>query len=246
MIEMSYSVDSHLMIIAHRGTTAPSIKENTIEAFGLSLIEGADMIETDIRSTKDRKLICSHNAEWKNKKINEMTYEELKTKITAQEGWYPPLLSEVFALLDNGIQFNIEIKERGLERQVLETIPSSFSKERVIITSFEESVIANVKEIDSNIRTGLIVGTSIFAGQQKTLAHWRDYFPENRLRKAKADIVCPHYRLANKLFIQRLQKKGYDIYVWTVNHPEKMKKFVRLGVDGIFTDNISIALMHRK
>ncbi|RSL31969.1 hypothetical protein D7Z54_18015 [Salibacterium salarium] len=79
---MAVSFDSYVMIIAHRGSTTPSIKENTIEAFQLSMDEGADMIETDIRSTKDKKLVCSHNAVWRgqNKKYDVRRMESQNDK----------------------------------------------------------------------------------------------------------------------------------------------------------------------
>ncbi|WP_185819721.1 glycerophosphodiester phosphodiesterase [Salibacterium salarium] len=154
-------------------------------------------------------------------------------------------MSEVFAVLDKGVQLNIEIKERGLENQVLTVIPPSL-KQNIIISSFEGSVIEKVKALDADVRTALIVGQSLFTGNNKTFSYWHDYFPENRLKKAKADIVCPHFRIGNKLFVQRMHRKGYEVYVWTVNHPEKIKKIAKTGADGIFTDNIKTAVEQRK
>ena len=36
--------------------------------------------------------------------------------------------------------------------------------------------------------------------------------------------------------MQKAKQKGKKIFVWTVNYPAEMKKFIALGVDGIITD----------
>jgi len=40
----------------------------------------------------------------------------------------------------------------------------------------------------------------------------------------------------NKQLIRGFHKKNIPIYVWTVNEKEDMKRFIKLGVDGIITD----------
>lgn len=47
---------------AHRGLVDAVLKENTLAAFYNAYLNGADMIETDARMSKDGVLICNHDA----------------------------------------------------------------------------------------------------------------------------------------------------------------------------------------
>ena len=50
----------HKIIAAHRGSAAGNIPCNTIPAYEAALMQGADMIETDLNRTADGKLIIFH------------------------------------------------------------------------------------------------------------------------------------------------------------------------------------------
>lgn len=54
-----YFTNSKVVVLAHRGGTVPT--ENTIEAFQLAIDAGADIIETDIRATKDGIAVLFHD-----------------------------------------------------------------------------------------------------------------------------------------------------------------------------------------
>ncbi|MFZ4450806.1 glycerophosphodiester phosphodiesterase [Salibacterium aidingense] len=237
-------VGNDFVIIAHRGSTNDLIRENTLAAFQRAARLGADMIETDIRVMKDNNLVCSHNPGWNGRLLREMSYEEFRTGAEQKEGWTPALLSDVLPLLEEGIGFNIEIKEKGIERQVLNSLPSTSN---IVFSSFEEGVIGSIKALDKKVKTALIVGQSLFSSQPgKPFSYWRDYFPEKRLKAAGADVICPHFRMATPRFIQRMHRKEYKVYVWTVNRPERWKRLLKSGADAIFTDEIGMGRHFRR
>ena len=49
------------LIIAHRGAKSLAKYENTVEAFQIAIDLKLQMVEFDIRQTKDKKLIIYHN-----------------------------------------------------------------------------------------------------------------------------------------------------------------------------------------
>ena len=72
------------LIVSHSGLFCGSFVRNTIASFDAALANGADMIETDVALTADGKLVLFHEGFEKqllhtDKKIKEMTYDELKT-----------------------------------------------------------------------------------------------------------------------------------------------------------------------
>ncbi len=43
-------------------------------------------------------------------------------------------------------------------------------------------------------------------------------------------------RIVNKKVVRHWHKKGFAVYVWTINNLKNMRSFYRMGVDGILTD----------
>lgn len=59
MQDHPYFKSDKVLVLAHRGGTVPT--ENTLEAFKIAIAEGADIIETDIRATKDGIAVLFHD-----------------------------------------------------------------------------------------------------------------------------------------------------------------------------------------
>ena len=49
-------------------------------------------------------------------------------------------------------------------------------------------------------------------------------------------------RVATRAIIDRLHAAGVEIHVWTVNDPQRMHELLDIGVDGIVTDRVDVAL----
>ncbi|MCE7062123.1 glycerophosphodiester phosphodiesterase family protein [Dyadobacter sp. CY343] len=106
-------------LIAHRGGVVDSTyTENSLPALMQAAKEGYSMIETDVRVTKDGRLIANHDATFKryyglDKKVVEMDWSEVSKLKSALDGGGPVLLEDVFrfcrehqmgVMLDNKIQ----------------------------------------------------------------------------------------------------------------------------------------------
>lgn len=64
--------------IIHRGITSKSIKENTYQSIKKALLYKESLgVETDIRLTKDKIIVLSHNSIINNNYIENMTYKEI-------------------------------------------------------------------------------------------------------------------------------------------------------------------------
>ncbi|MCR4717147.1 MAG: glycerophosphodiester phosphodiesterase [Lachnospiraceae bacterium] len=251
------------LIIAHRGASALAEHENTIESFEIAIDCGADMVEFDIRKTLDGKLIVFHDSyiykeehmrfvpkvkttlfkskayyrarksPYKGKKISELSYERIN-KIAGRQGYRVPLLSEVLELCKGKIRLDVELKESGFEAEAIDAIVNEFgySYDDFTIKSFVDEVSENVKRIDPNITTGLLVGRSVLTIGERL----SEIFPLRRLKKCKADFISPVYFYCNPLYLASLRRKGYPIYIWTVNEEGIAIKLSRYDIAGIITD----------
>jgi glycerophosphoryl diester phosphodiesterase len=228
-----------LIIIAHRGASKLVKFENTLEAFQKAIDIGADMMEFDIRRTKDNMYISYHDEKIGGVKLSTLTYEEI-LKISMKKGFKVPLVEEILKMSAKKICLDIELKEEGYEEEIIKLVTKYLGYDEFVIKSFNDSSVKIIKEIDSNITTGLLLGI----GKCKNIVRTRisELFPEFRIIKSKVDFVSPNYRLLKCFFQLRMQILNKDIYIWTVNDRERMKKLMNKKVQAIITDRPDIAL----
>jgi len=187
------------IIIAHRGASAYA-KENTLESFRKAIDIGADMIEFDVRRTKDHVLIALHDELLEGMPIRELTFEEI-LKIAKNKGYRPATFEEVLQYTSAKVMLDVELKEEGYEQEVIELLTGYFKKDQFVMTSFYDSCIKKIKENNPNIQVGLILGIS----KPKNPIHTRfsEFFPLGRCKKAKADFLVPHWRLLSRIRLDR-------------------------------------------
>ena len=103
-----------IILAAHRGDRA-NYPENSLAAFRAALEFGADMIETDIRMTRDGELVLIHDRSTLrtsgiDKNVDELTLAELK-EIDVGEGERVPTVREFLELIkDSDMLVNWEFK----------------------------------------------------------------------------------------------------------------------------------------
>lgn len=49
--------------------------------------------------------------------------------------------------------------------------------------------------------------------------------------------VAPHWTLATNGYLERLHRRGWRTIVWTVNHPDRMRRLGRAGVAAVISDD---------
>jgi glycerophosphoryl diester phosphodiesterase len=222
------------LVIAHRGAwgrAAPGAPAgNTLEAFDAAIGLGADMIELDVRLTRDGHLVVFHDARVKAVPTGSLPYEALTVKGTKS---CPPLLSDVLSLTKDRIALNLEIKEPGYVRETIALL-RPFGLDRCLLTSFLDAVVREAKALAPDLRTGLLVGT----GFRRALA--------TRLPAAKADCIVLHRRLATLTALSQAAAAGVPCVVWTVNAARTLDRYLgHAAVEGVITDRPALALERR-
>lgn len=225
------------VIIAHRGASALAEQENTIEAFQIAIDLGCEYAEFDIRRTKDRQLVAFHNNDLNGTLLRDLTYQEI-CEITRKEGYKVPLLREVLALCSKRIKLDIELKETGYEKEVINLVKKYYDYPDYMMKSFIDRCVFRIKEIDPNIKAGLLIGFHKHSIRRRI----NEYFPMRRLKACKADFISPNHLFVTREFVHRMHRHKKNIYVWTVNEQDNMKKLLHKKVDGIITDRPDIAL----
>ena len=117
-------------IVAHRGNTLAAlmglVPENSLECIQIAIESGVvDMIEIDVRPTKDGELVLMHDASINrttnggNKKVSDLTYEQLmqydmKRDGKVAEGVKVPTLKQVFELCKGKMFINLDISNKNV------------------------------------------------------------------------------------------------------------------------------------
>ncbi len=227
-------------VTAHRGASR-EYPENTMISFIAARDLGADWIELDVQQTKDGKIIVIHDANFKrttgvNKHTWELAYEEVEKldagsfKDKKFKGEKIPLLEDVIVFAkNNNIRLNIELKPNGhetdFEKTVIDIITKYSFKENCVITSQEYDVLERIKKYDSTIETVYVM--SLAYGDITTLKY--------------ADHFSIEATSVTSALVNRVHKEGKELYVWTINVEDNMRKMIDLGVDNIITDDIKLA-----
>jgi glycerophosphoryl diester phosphodiesterase len=214
-----------LKIYGHRGASGVE-PENTLRAFARSLEMGAEGIELDVQVSADRVPVVLHDRNFDRTTngtgaVDLLSLEELRT-IDAGQGERVPLLSEVLALVGDRAHFDVEIKQGGIEREVLDVLAAS-PDSRWGISSFDWVVLERVRELSADAELWVLavfVSEAMFNLASRIGARgvslYSDGFTEESAR-ALADA-------------------GLDVIVWTVNDPAEARRVRDLGAAGLCTD----------
>ena len=110
-----------IKIVAHRGASGQPGVENTLESFQKAIELGVDMVEYDVRKTKDNVLVVYHDKNFADQPVSWYTYEEME-KEAKNRGFHVPLFVEVLELCNGKVFMDIEIKETGFENRVVKLL----------------------------------------------------------------------------------------------------------------------------
>ena len=219
------------LIIAHRGVTSPA-RENTLEAFRKAVDLRADMIEFDVRRTRDGRYVIHHDPDLSGKSLIDMTLQEIRDRARSV-GFDIPGLEEVLELARGRIGLDIELKEEGYEREIVRLVTETIREGDFIISSFHAGSIERVKQCRAGVQTGLIFndGTAL----------------TDEILQGQTEWLLPVVSLANDALLERMRKAGKRIAVWTVNDENRMKRLLDDDrIDGIITDRTDAALAVRR
>ena len=236
-----------MLKIGHRGAKAYA-PENTIASFQKALELGVDMIEFDVRITKDKYPVVVHDNRLRRLtkeflRVNKLTLAQLK-KLKVRQTETIPTLAEVLDVVDSKVGLNIDIKVRGAAQIIVQTLRDyKIDMTNVMISSVHSSELRVVQGLEDDIITALIFrsyNASRFWLIMDFLAVL--FLPITRyyivwlVRHAHADYLNIHHRFLDRRKVNLLHRSGIKICAWTVDSQRKIDYLKSLGVDGISTN----------
>jgi len=212
------------LIIAHRGWSS-RFTENTLPAIRAALDLGVDFIETDVHETRDGEIVVFHDYRlhrlcgvrgW----LRNKTWPELK-----ELNPNIPTLAEVLRVCRGKARVLIEIK-RAEPRKVAAVIEKCGMQRKVIVFSLSIPRMKQFAQANPDIpRFGLV------ARRLRSSLH------DLRSSAAVQGLGLSRHLVRSRAVVERIHRKGWKLFVWTVNRPAEMRRLISWGVDGLITNH---------
>jgi glycerophosphoryl diester phosphodiesterase len=232
------------LIIAHRGNITSSstiIPENTIAAFTQAIVIGADMVEFDVRRTQDHILIVHHDPKIAGHPMTKVPQTIAQTPWSILQTLNPqiPTLAATLQHCQNRIQLDVEIKEIGYERVIVELLLKYLATDDFVITSFNLESLQTIKQHYPKISIGLLLNPS-----------WRSRNSQSANQKLTTQItqlqpqfLAPYYKLLLTPWLQTINPTQIPYWPWTVNQSQQIQTLLNdPTIGGIITDNVAAAI----
>lgn len=219
-----------MFIIGHRGAAGHK-PENTIASLRAGQQADVDMLEFDVRLTKDHVPVLVHDSlMWRTHRlpylVSRLEYEELKKRT---KGSINPIttLDNVLKRFSGQVLLNLELKDRGSAAKILPIIERYIKDEEdwelFLFSSYHISELRRIRKRSKHAQLGLL--------------HWYNdlkFLFAHRLLNLTA--VGFHRLHTTSFAIAAAKKLGLFVYAYTVNRPDAAQRLVNKGVDGIVTD----------
>ncbi|HET6622473.1 MAG TPA: glycerophosphodiester phosphodiesterase [Candidatus Saccharimonadales bacterium] len=219
-----------MLIIGHRGSRG-TLPENTVESLLEAIRVGVDILEFDVRITKDKQPILAHDLHMikTHRKLDYYRRHSLANlRQQTKHSKYPATTLEQALEVSYGqVVVNIEIKESAAIPAVLDTVKKYVKKaadwDNVLFSSFSPLVLRKLRK----------------AAPKACLALLHHRNPLNFLvwyRSLDLTAVGFHRLYLSSFGLSVAKELGLFTYVYTVNRPQAAKKLLNRGVDGLVTD----------
>lgn len=221
-------------IIAHRGNRVMQ-PENSMAAFQLALEQGADALETDLRITRDRVIVCHHDETLDRMtdgsgRVDEMTLDEINTlRLRAPDGSRSdepiPTLDSFLDTFGQKTFFLLELKAPQWKtpddaQLLVDSLREHKVSRRVALASFNYEILDCMASIAPDLWTTPIVT-------------WNPLPPA---RYPMVGVIWPMLYL-NPLYVWLCHRRGQWFCPLDPTPEPRLRYYRRLGVDFVLSDD---------
>ena len=211
------------LVIAHRGASSIEL-ENSLAAFRAAAPQGADGVELDVHATADGELIVHHDETVGGAHIAKSTAQAIAA-LRLKNGEPVPTLSQALGAVAPRLQVFIEVKtlDPRWDARLFETMDRGPNPAGYAVHSFDHRIVRRLSEKRPGLRCGVL--SSSYPVR-----------PLAALQDAGASILWQERTVADEMLARTLHDAGMSLFVWTVDEPADLARFVAMGVDGICTN----------
>jgi glycerophosphoryl diester phosphodiesterase len=221
----------------HRGFCSEGVMENTLASLAEAHKRGSQMVEFDVRLTKDFVPVLYHDPTLK--RLHKVPLAVSSLNLQQMKTFAPEVTTLEDVLQSKNIpqDLNIELKtdsavNPALEIQVTRLVKKYKAEERVVFSSFNPFSLIRAKTFAPDIARALLVT------QEDEEKNYWFLKAMSLLPLCDAQFLHWHQDMTSRERIQKFMEYGYQIAVFTVNDPARAKEFFSWGVGSIISDQL--------
>ncbi|WP_438855990.1 glycerophosphodiester phosphodiesterase family protein [Agromyces sp. M3QZ16-3] len=232
-------------VLAHRGL-ALTVPENTLAAFEAAVRAGAQYLETDIHPSAEGAAVLAHDPTLRRvagraDAVSELTLEELRA-VDLGGGHGFGTLDELLHAFPEA-RLNIDVKTDAAVAPTIEAVRRAAAADRVLLTAFADArrrrlAAAVPGSVTSAGRTSVL--RAVAASRTRSAGAMRRAVAGARALQIPERVG--RLRILSPALLETAHSAGLEVHVWTVNDEAEMRRLLALGVDGLVTDRVDLAL----
>jgi glycerophosphoryl diester phosphodiesterase len=212
------------LAIAHRGDPVAE-RENTLPAFTAAVREGADMVELDLRRTRDGEIVVLHDATLSRLWGDERNVADVDLASLREIGngeMRIPTFRELLHHID--VPMMVDLNAETVEG-ALDEVRQADAMTRALFVTGNVGALRHLRRLAPDARIGLT-----WVKQEPP--------PLALLQELGAEYWNPMFRLVTPDRVAEVHRIGLKVSTWTVDKPRHMARVVAAGVDAIVSNQI--------
>ncbi len=210
--------------------------ENTLAGIEAALRLGADAIEIDVHCTSDGVPVLIHDETVDRTtdgsgNVHDMTLDEVSALDAGARQFVPqfqgqrvPLLADVIDLTKGKALLQIEIKQEGIEEQVIAAVRDADALASCESHSFYAGVVKRMRDLEPRMAAALLSGGD-------RVVDWDEFF--SFALSLGAQGVSLYGTWATPERVRQGQLRSLTFLVWTVDEERHIRRVIAAGVDSI-------------
>jgi glycerophosphoryl diester phosphodiesterase len=222
-----------ILVTGHRGAAGLE-PENTVRSFRRACDLGVDRVETDVRLTRDRRLVCMHDATVDRTTsgsgaMADLTFAEIR-QLDAGHGERVPTLLEAIAAVRGRAVLQIELKGEGTVAPTIQALEAAgLQPAEFLLTCFDPARLAEVRAQRPEWPVSLLFGQPPPDAVEQAL-------------RVDAGSISIQFAHLTREWVEAAHAAGLEIRGWNPDTREEMERVLALGIDGLGSNRPDILL----
>ncbi len=220
--------------IAHRGEPVGK-RENTLPAFAAAMALGADMVELDLRRTRDGQIVVLHDQTLQrlwgvDSSIGDLDLAEVRS--IGDGDMRIPTLHEVLTAVP--LPLMVDFTRREVVPGALDAVRGAGALGRSLFVTGNVEALRQLRGLSAEVRLGLtwLQGTTP---------------PMALLSELGVEYWNPMFELVTAEGVAEVHAAGLKVSTWTVDDAEGMRRVTGAGVDAVVSNRVAelVAFLRR-
>ncbi|CAD5107032.1 glycerophosphodiester phosphodiesterase [Zestomonas carbonaria] len=241
------------LVIAHRGGRG-LWPENSLFAFERASSLDVDMLEMDLRLSRDGELVVIHDKTVDrttngNGPVADLDLAELQA-LDAGYRWsadggesFPyrgqgvriPTFAEVLERFpEQPKALEIKVPDVGMEERLCDLLTAHGQRDKVIVASFYDRTLQRFRESCPDVATAAGPGSVRLLVALDWIGLGRTLSPSYQVLQ-----IPPSHgdlRVASPSLLRTAHERGLNVQLWTINEQPEMRQLLDMGAHGLITD----------